>query len=76
MKFPRLDLRRSRLRRGVKRAASLTQRMIVISAVWILLLLGLGGYTLDRVLGSAITANFDAQLDYVMRAMISSSEIG
>ena len=50
--------------------------MIGISAVWIVLLLGLGGFALDRVLTSAITSNFDAQLDYVLTAMISSSEIG
>jgi signal transduction histidine kinase len=76
MKFPRLNLRRFQVQRAVKRAGSLTRRMIVISAVWIVLLLGLGGYTLDRVLASAITSNFDAQLDYVLTAMISSSEIG
>ena len=56
-------------------AGSLTRRMIGISALWIVLLLGLGGYALDRVLTSAITANFDSQLDYVLTAMIASSEI-
>jgi signal transduction histidine kinase len=61
---------------GKRRSSSLTGRMIVISSVWIVLLLGLGGYALDRVLASAITSNFDAQLDYVLTAMISSSEIG
>jgi signal transduction histidine kinase len=50
--------------------------MIVISTVWIVMLLGLGGFALNRVLTSAITSNFDAQLDYVLTAMISSSEIG
>ena len=50
--------------------------MIGISAMWIALLLGLGGFTLDRVLTSAITRNFDAQLDYVLTAMIASAEIG
>ncbi|TXC64895.1 sensor histidine kinase [Sphingosinicella ginsenosidimutans] len=50
--------------------------MIGISALWIVLLLGLGGYTLDRVLTSAVTANFDAQLDYVLTQMIGSSDIG
>ncbi|MBV9883607.1 MAG: HAMP domain-containing histidine kinase [Sphingomonadaceae bacterium] len=50
--------------------------MIGISALWIALLLGLGGYTLDRVLTSAVTSNFDTQLDYVLTAMIASSEIG
>lgn len=57
------------------RSGSLTGRMILISAVWIALLLGLGGYALDRVLVSAITSNFDQQLDYELTAMIASSEI-
>jgi hypothetical protein len=31
---------------------------------------------LDRLLGSAVTRTFDAQLEYVLQAMIASSEIG
>jgi signal transduction histidine kinase len=50
--------------------------MIVIAAVWIALLLGLGAFTLDRLLKSAITDNFDSQLDYVLTALVASSEIG
>src|SRR5688572_4235983 len=61
---------------GRKRTGSLTRRMIVVAAIWIAMLLGVGGYALDRVLTSAITDNFDAQLDYVLTAMIASSEIG
>jgi signal transduction histidine kinase len=56
--------------------ASLTRRMIVVSAVWIALLLGVGGYALDRVLTNAVTRNFDSQLDYVLTALIASAEIG
>ena len=59
-----------------RRAGSLTRRMIVVAAVWISILLGVGGFALDRFLTSAITSNFDAQLDYVLTAMIASSEIG
>ncbi len=55
---------------------SLTRRMIGVAAVWILILLGVGGYTLDRVLVSAITGNFDAGLEYVLTALIGTSEIG
>jgi signal transduction histidine kinase len=77
MKFPRLNLRRLWARRaGRRRSGSLTRRMIGISAIWIAMLLGVGGYTLDRFLTSAITSNFDVQLDYVLTAMISSAEIG
>jgi signal transduction histidine kinase len=54
---------------------SLTRRMIGIAAVWIVVLLLGGGIALDRLLGSAITRTFDAQLEYVMQAMIASSEI-
>jgi signal transduction histidine kinase len=51
--------------------------MIVVSALWIALLLGVGGYTLDRFLVSAITANFDSQIEYLLtNALISAAEIG
>lgn len=77
MKLPRIRLRRFRVRSSDQQSTgSLTRRMIGISAIWIVLLLGLGGYALDRVLTSAITRNFDAQLDYVLTAMIAAAEIG
>ena len=60
-------------RRG---GGSLTQRMIGIAALWIAVLLLLGGYALDRVLSRSIVASFDAQLEYVLNAMIAASEIG
>ncbi|UAK26728.1 sensor histidine kinase [Sphingomonas nostoxanthinifaciens] len=49
--------------------------MLGIAALWIGVLLMGGGLALDRVLNSAITRNFDAQLQYVLNAMISSAEI-
>jgi signal transduction histidine kinase len=55
---------------------SIIRRMIVISTLWIMLLLGVGGFALDQVLKSAITRNFDDQLDYVLTAIIASAEIG
>jgi signal transduction histidine kinase len=66
----------SRLMPWRNSTGSLTRRMIGISALWILVLLGVGGGALDRVLTSAITRNFDAQLEYVLTALIASSEIG
>jgi signal transduction histidine kinase len=76
MKFPRLNPRRLVARSaGRRRSGSLTRRMIGISAIWIIVLLGGGAYALDRFLTSAIISNFDSQLDYVLTAMISSSEI-
>ncbi|MDQ3080558.1 MAG: sensor histidine kinase [Pseudomonadota bacterium] len=50
--------------------------MIGIAAVWIAVLLLLGGFALDRVLSRSIVATFDAQLEYVLNAMIAASEIG
>ena len=75
-------IRLPRLRRPKKSqpqtavGGSLTRRMIGIAALWIAVLLGVGGFTLDRVLTSAITRNFDASLDYVLTALIASSELG
>lgn len=50
--------------------------MIALAAVWIIPLLLLGGYALDRVLTNTITRNFDQQLDVVLTAMLSSGEFG
>jgi len=58
------------------RGGSLTRRMIGVAAIWIGLLLLLGGYGLDRVLSRSIVDNFDQQLEYVLNAMIAASEIG
>ena len=67
-------------RKGTEKArpstGSLTRRIIGIAAIWIVLLLGVGGYALDRVLTNAITNNFDDSLDYVLTSLIASSEIG
>ena len=49
--------------------------MIGVAALWIIVLLAGGGYALDRVLTGAITRNFDAQLEYVMTALIATAEI-
>jgi signal transduction histidine kinase len=62
-------------RRKRYRFGSLTRRMIGIAAVWIAALLLIGGFALDRVLTQSIVQNFDEQLEYVLNAMIASSEI-
>src|SRR3546814_18487887 len=54
---------------------SLTQRMIVIAAAWIFVLLAGGAFALDRVLTNAITRNFDAQLSYALHALIAPAAI-
>jgi signal transduction histidine kinase len=60
-------------RRGM---GSLTRRMTGVAALWIVLLLLLGGFALNRVLTRSIERNFDEQLEYVLNAMIAASEIG
>ncbi len=55
---------------------SLSRRMILIAAVWIVVLLSGGGFALDRVLSQAVTRNFDDQLEYVLRSLLNSAEIG
>ena len=54
---------------------SLSRRMLGIAAVWISVMLLGGGVALDRLLDSAVTRNFDGQLQYVLNAMIASAEI-
>jgi signal transduction histidine kinase len=50
--------------------------MIGIAAVWIVALLLIGGFALDRVLSRSIVDSFDNQLAFVLNSMIASSEIG
>ena len=40
--------------------------MIALAALWIVPLLGFGGYALDRVMVNVITGNFDSQLDFAL----------
>ena len=49
--------------------------MIGVAALWIGVLLLGGGFALDRVMSRSIVDNFDAQLTYVLNAMLASSEI-
>jgi len=62
-------------RRNRRGGGSLARRLIFVSAAWILILLGAGGFALNRVLTSALTRNFDAQISYVLGALIGSAEI-
>ena len=60
---------------SMRTTGSLSRRMIVIAAAWILLLLAGGGIALDRVLTTAVTRNFDDQLDYLLTAMIVAADV-
>lgn len=55
---------------------SLSRRMILIAAGWIMVLLLAGGFALDRALINLVQRNFDEQLEYVLTALISAAEIG
>lgn len=55
---------------------SLSQRMMLIAAGWIVVLLSLGGFALDRTLTGLVTRAFDDQLGYMLTAMVASAEIG
>lgn len=59
-----------------QRSVSLTRRIIGVAALWIVALLLLGGFALDRVLTRSIVDNFDTQLVRVLNSMIGASEIG
>jgi signal transduction histidine kinase len=54
---------------------SLSRRMMLIAAGWIVVLLSLGGFALDRTLVGLVTSNFDDQLSISLTAMIASAEI-
>ena len=54
---------------------SLSRRMALIAAGWISILLLVGGVALNRTLTSLVNDQFDEQLDYVLTAMIGSTEI-
>ncbi|WP_299322741.1 HAMP domain-containing sensor histidine kinase [Parasphingopyxis sp.] len=60
---------------AARKGGSLTRRMIGIASIWIVVLLAIGGFALDRVLSQAFTRNFDARLEYVLSAMIVSAEL-
>lgn len=49
--------------------------MILIAAVWITMLLGLGGFTLDRLLADTLRSSFDEQLASNLKAMINTAEL-
>ena len=61
--------------RPTLRTGSLSRRMILIAAAWILVLLAGGGFALDRVLVSAVTQNFDDRQAYVLKSLLVSAGI-
>lgn len=54
---------------------SLQRRMILIAAVWITALLGIGGLALVQVLDETLITSFDEQLANNLNAMINAAEL-
>ena len=54
---------------------SISRRILLIAAGWILMLLTLGGVALDRTLTSMVSNQFDEQLSQSLRGMMASAEI-
>ena len=64
-------------RRARRRSiGSLTRRMIGVAALWIVALLLIGGFGLDRVLSRSFVDRFDNQLVSILNSMVDASEIG
>jgi signal transduction histidine kinase len=58
-----------------RRTGSLTRRMIGVAAIWIVALLLIGGFALDRVLSRSVVDSFDNQLVYMLNSMVDAAEI-
>ena len=54
-----------------QRTGSLTRRMIGVAALWIVALLLIGGFGLDRVLKRSFVDSFDNQLVYMLNSLLS-----
>lgn len=70
---------RSFLQRLIGRApgvrGSLSQRILVLAAIWIAALLIVGGVALDRVVTGTMTRNFDDRLAEALPTMIAATEL-
>ena len=60
----------------IRDTGSLSRRMILIAAGWIVVLLLGGGFALERTLTGQVQRNFDDQLGYLLNTMVLVSEIG
>ena len=60
---------------AVRHTGSLSRRMMIIAAGWIMALLLLGGFALDRALTGLVSRQFDDQLAISLNSMVLSAEI-
>lgn len=58
------------------REGSLTRRMLAVAALWIITLLLIGGFLLERAVSRIIEDSFDERLESVLSALIASVELG
>ena len=58
------------------REGSLTRRMLAVAALWIISLLLIGGFVLERAVSRIIVDSFDERLASVLNALIATAEIG
>ena len=54
---------------------SLSRRLVLMAAAWIIPMLMAGGFALDRVLADNLTQGFDTQLRQFLRSSIAAAEI-
>ena len=59
----------------VSHTGSLSRRMMMIAAGWILILLTVGGVALDRVLTNQLQSEFDNRLTIPLNSMLRSAEL-
>jgi signal transduction histidine kinase len=69
-------LRRERFGSWLFRSGSLTRRMLAVAALWIVTLLLIGGFVLERTVTRIIIDGFDGQLSNTLNSLIASVEIG
>jgi signal transduction histidine kinase len=67
---------RWRYRLGRSAGPSLARRLLLLATAWIIPLLLIGGFALDRVVSRTFTTNFDARLQQYLTSLIAIAEIG
>jgi Two-component sensor kinase N-terminal len=67
---------RQRPRFWLLQDGALSRRLFAIAAAWIIPLITLGGFALDKVLSESMTGAFDRTLNRSLIAMIGTAEIG
>jgi signal transduction histidine kinase len=57
------------------RSGSLSRRLLLVAAAWIIPLLVFGGFALDETITKTLTRNFDRQIKHYLDGMIGAAEI-